>query len=53
MEEKEDSFILCKKYTNVRVVKDDGTVVAVITQNDCDSTSGYTIVLTPNYEYKD
>lgn len=48
----DDDFILSHKYQKLRIVKDDGTVVAEITNEDCNSATGYTIVLTPNYDYE-
>ena len=38
-----EPFVLCDKYTTV----------AAITTDDWDMADGYTIVLIPNYEYKD
>ena len=48
-----EPFVLCDKYTKLQVKKEDGTTVATITTDDWDMADGYTIVLTPNYDYKD
>lgn len=48
-----EPFVLCDKYTKLQVKKEDGTTVAAITTDDWDMADGYTIVLIPNYEYKD
>ena len=47
----EEPFVLCDKYTKLQVKKEDGTTA--ITTDDWDMADGYTIVLIPNYEYKD
>lgn len=48
-----EPFILCDKYKKLQVKKEDGTVVATVTEDDWTIADGYTIVLTPNYDYKD
>ena len=48
-----EPFVLCDKYTKLQVKKEDGTTVAAITTDDWVMSEGYTIVLIPNYVYKD
>lgn len=48
-----DRFVLCEKYDKLRIEKDDGTIIAVITEENINTADGYVVVLTPNYEYPD
>lgn len=48
-----DRFVLCEKYDKLRIEKDDGAIIAVITEENINTADGYVVVLTPNYEYPD
>lgn len=53
MKKEKVTRILSEAYTKIRIVDDKGVTVAIIDEYDATPIpDDYTIVLTPNYEYK-